>query len=67
MPAGYDKGGALTILDEFGFYPSPGVFMPSDSDFLETKYTRIDLTGDKKNYTFGNSRANMNILVEYEP
>jgi len=64
--AGFDKGGALTLLDEYGFFPSTGVFMPSGGNHLETKYEKqIAADGDLM-YTLANTRGSLNILVRYE-
>ena len=66
MTTGYDKGGALTMLDDFGFYPGDGVFMKTQADFLQTKYEKEYAADGDAMYTLGNSRANMNILVKFE-
>ena len=64
--AGYDKGGALTLLDDYGLFPSEGVFMPSDADHLETKYEKSEASDGDAIYTLANTRGSINILVKYE-
>lgn len=64
--AGYDKGGALILLDDYGLFPSTGIYMPSGGEHLGTKYEKqIAADGDLM-YTLANSRGTCNVLVRYE-
>ena len=64
--AGYDKGGALKLLDEYGLFPSTGVFMPSDAEHLETKYEKSEAADGDTIYTLANTRGSTNVLVKFE-
>jgi len=63
---GYTKGGALTLLDDFNFFPSGGVFMKSGGDFLITKYEKSYAADGEAIYTLANTRQSANILVKFE-
>jgi len=64
--AGYDKGGALTLLDDYNLFPSTGVFMKSGGDHLETKYEKSEAADGDAIYTLANTRQSANVLVKFE-
>ena len=64
--AGYDKGGALILLDDFNLLPSEGVFMKSGGDHLLTKYEKSEALDGDAIYTLANTRFSANVLVKFE-
>jgi len=64
--AGYDKGGALILLDDYNLFPSTGVFMKSGGNHLETKYEKSEAADGDAIYTLANTRGSINILIKFE-
>ena len=64
--AGYDKGGALILLDDYGLFPSEGVFMKSGGDHLLTKFEKSYAANGDAIYTLANTRLSSNVLVKFE-
>lgn len=64
--SGYDKGGALILLDDYNLMPAAGVFMKSGADHLLTKYEKSIAADGDLIYTLANTRIPANILVKFE-
>jgi len=63
---GYDKGGAMKLLDEYNLFPYQGIYMRSGGNHLETKYEKSIAADGDKIYTLANSRGSINVLVKFE-
>jgi len=64
--AGYYKGGAMTLLDDYNLFPAGGVYMPSGGNHLETKYEKSVAADGDDIYTLANTRGSINVLVKFE-
>jgi hypothetical protein len=64
--SGYDKGGALILLEDYNLMPAGGVYMKSGNDHLLTKYERSIAADGDLIYTLANTRLSSNILVKFE-
>jgi len=63
--AGYDKGGAMILLEDYNLFPYEGVYMPSGGAHLETKFEKSIAADSDLIYTLANTRGSINILVKF--